>query len=90
MLGALFSLDPLNQLTKTDPPCFTLYVIFRHFATPIKKKGIRLYIVSVEPQMATDDYAPERRLLERITEKTGGASVYLGPRNDFTRYLSRD
>lgn len=37
-----------------------------------KEKGIRLYLINVEPQIASSEYAPQRRLMQRITELTGG------------------
>lgn len=37
-----------------------------------KEQGVRLYIVNVDPAMNTEEYAPYRRLMERITKLTGG------------------
>lgn len=37
-----------------------------------KGKGVKLYIINVEPKLATERYAAQRRQLERITHETGG------------------
>lgn len=37
-----------------------------------KEKGVRLYIVNIEPAFSTKEYAPHRRLLQRIADLTGG------------------
>lgn len=37
-----------------------------------EEKGVKLYIINVEPRLATERYAAQRRQLERITELTGG------------------
>lgn len=37
-----------------------------------KEKGIRLYIINVDPKLGADEYAPQRKQMERITELTGG------------------
>lgn len=37
-----------------------------------EEKGIKLYIINVEPKIATERYAAQRRQLERITQLTGG------------------
>lgn len=38
-----------------------------------RDERIRLYIVNLDPEFASSDYAPHRRQLKKITEKTGGA-----------------
>lgn len=37
-----------------------------------KKAGIRLYVINVDPEFGQVEFAPHRRLLERITRLTGG------------------
>ena len=37
-----------------------------------KKEGVKVYIVNVEPDIASEKYAPDRHLMERITALTGG------------------
>lgn len=36
------------------------------------EKGVKLYIINVEPQIATERYSAQRKQLERITQQTGG------------------
>lgn len=38
----------------------------------IKEQGIRLYVILVEPKLATEEYAPYRHMMQRVTEMTGG------------------
>lgn len=44
----------------------------REAAEYAKEQGIRLYIVNVEPKLATEEFAPHRRLMQRSAELTGG------------------
>lgn len=37
-----------------------------------KKQNIRLYVVNIDPALATAEYAPQRRQLQTITASTGG------------------
>lgn len=37
-----------------------------------KKEDIRLYVVNVDPAFSTEEFAPHRRQMQRITELTGG------------------
>lgn len=37
-----------------------------------KEQGIRLYIVNVEPKLATEEFAPHRHIMQRAAELTGG------------------
>lgn len=37
-----------------------------------KEQGIRLYIINVDPKIKNETFAPHRRLLNQITEETGG------------------
>jgi Ca-activated chloride channel family protein len=41
-------------------------------ANYIKEQGIRLYAIAIEPKLSTEAYAPYRRLMNRVTELTGG------------------
>lgn len=36
------------------------------------EKGVKLYLINVDPKMATERFAPQRRQMERITNLTGG------------------
>ena len=38
----------------------------------IKEQGIRLYAVVIEPKLSTEEFAPYRRLMDRVTKLTGG------------------
>lgn len=40
-----------------------------------KSKGIRVYIISVEPRIKEEQFAPNRREMERITQTTGGKLI---------------
>lgn len=37
-----------------------------------KSQNIRLYVVNIDPAFATEEYAPHRRQLQKITQLTGG------------------
>lgn len=37
-----------------------------------KEHNVRLYVVNVEPALAKEEFAPQRRLMQRATELTGG------------------
>lgn len=37
-----------------------------------KSQGIRVYVVNVDPSFATEEFAPQRKQMEQITELTGG------------------
>jgi Ca-activated chloride channel family protein len=37
-----------------------------------KEKRVRLYVVNMEPALASTEFAPQRHLMERITKITGG------------------
>lgn len=37
-----------------------------------KEKGVKVYIVNVDPSITSDEFAPQRRLMQRITSLTGG------------------
>lgn len=37
-----------------------------------KSQNIRLYVINIDPALATSEYAPQRRLLQKITAITGG------------------
>ncbi len=41
-----------------------------------KSQGIRLYLINIDPQISTSQFAPHRRQMQRITELTGG-QLYL-------------
>lgn len=38
----------------------------------LKKEGIRLYAIIIEPKIATGEFAPYRNLMDRVTKLTGG------------------
>lgn len=42
-----------------------------------KKENIKLYIVNVEPSLATEKFAPHRRLMQRSAELTGGKFFFV-------------
>lgn len=56
-------LDQGKRLRNIDIPDAAAYA---------KKQDIRLYIVNVEPKIATEEFAPNRRQMQRAAELTGG------------------
>jgi Ca-activated chloride channel homolog len=44
----------------------------REVANDLKKDGIRVYIINVEPSLATEEFAANRRQLQQTAEETGG------------------
>lgn len=50
-----------------------------------KKEGIRVYIVNIDPSIATPEYADNRKLFQLLTESTGGKFYY----NDGSHDLSQ-
>lgn len=54
-------------------------------ATYAKKQKIRLYIINVDPIIARQEFAPHRRLLNEVTEMTGGKFYYILDDQDLTR-----
>lgn len=47
-----------------------------------KEQGIRLYAILIEPKLATEEYAPYRHLMQRITEMTGGKFFMISNTNN--------
>jgi Ca-activated chloride channel family protein len=41
-----------------------------------KEKGIKIYIVNIEPRITEEKFAPNRREMERITKSTGGELIF--------------
>lgn len=37
-----------------------------------KNENVRLYVINIDPSLSTQQYAPQRRQLQRITDLTGG------------------
>lgn len=37
-----------------------------------KEKGVRIYIINIEPRIVEEQFAPNRHQMQRITESTGG------------------
>lgn len=56
-------LDKGKRLRNMDVPEAAQYA---------KDQGIRLYIVNVEPKLATEEFAPYRHIMQRAAELTGG------------------
>lgn len=56
-------LDRGNRLRFMDIPDAAAYV---------KEQGVHLYIINVEPKMATEEFAPQRHQMERAAALTGG------------------
>lgn len=61
--------DP-NPLDKDNP---TRSMELSQAAEYAKSKGIKLYVINVEPRLNTDQYRPNLNEMKRITEVTGGA-----------------
>jgi Ca-activated chloride channel family protein len=43
-----------------------------------KEKGVRVYIVNIEPGISNGEFSPHRRLFKRIAELTGGKFYMMG------------
>lgn len=56
-------LDQGKRLRNIDIPDAAAYA---------KQQGIRLYIINVEPKITTEEFAPNRRQMQRAAESTGG------------------
>ncbi len=56
-------LDKGKRLRNMDIPEAAAYT---------KEQGIRLYIVNIEPKMAFEEFAPNRHIMQRAAELTGG------------------
>lgn len=56
-------LDKGKRLRNMDVPEAAAYA---------RQQGIRLYIVNVEPKLATEEFAPYRHIMQRAAEVTGG------------------
>lgn len=56
-------LDKGKRLRNMDIPEAAAYA---------KEQGIRLYIVNIEPKMALEEFAPNRHIMQRAAELTGG------------------
>lgn len=54
-----------------------------------KEHNIRLYIINIEPRLNTEQYAPNRRQLEKAAELTGGKFFVIGQSQNMSDiYLS--
>lgn len=47
-------------------------------ANYVKSQGIRLYVINIDPALASSQFAPQRRQLEEITKLTGGKFYLTG------------
>ena len=56
-------LDKGKRLRNIDVPEAAAYA---------KEQGIKLYIINVDPKLATEEFAPYRRMMQRAAETTGG------------------
>jgi Ca-activated chloride channel homolog len=56
-------LDQNNSLRSIDLPDAAKFA---------KENHVRLYIINVEPKMASEEFGPQRRLMQRIVKETGG------------------
>ncbi len=50
----------------------------------MKKAGIRLYIVNIEPKFNEAEFAPHRRELQRVAELTGGKFYLINDKNNLS------
>ncbi|MBA3722235.1 MAG: VWA domain-containing protein [Parachlamydiaceae bacterium] len=53
-----------------------------------KSQNIHLYIINIDPQFASDQYAPHRRQLKRITNLTGGKFYLINDGGDLEEIYS--
>lgn len=51
-------------------------------AAYVKSQGIHLYVVDIDPALATSEYAPQRRQLQKITALTGGKYYLVNDNQD--------
>jgi Ca-activated chloride channel family protein len=66
-------LDKGKRLRNIDIPEAAAY---------IKEQGVRLYVVTVDPELSTEKYLPYRHILQRATESTGGRYFMLEGSNN--------
>ena len=52
-----------------------------------KEKGIKVYIVNIEPKIQEEQFAPNRREMERITKLTGGELIFANRLDDLKKTL---
>lgn len=52
-----------------------------------KEKGIKIYIVNIEPRFKEEQFAPNRREMERITQLTGGELIFAQKLDDLQQIL---
>lgn len=52
-----------------------------------KEKGIKIYIVNIEPKIMEEKFAPNRREMERITRSTGGELIFAEKLEDLQQIL---
>lgn len=65
-------LDKGKRLRNMDIPDAAAYV---------KSQKIHLYVINVEPKLATEEFAPYRHIMQRATESTGGKFYMLNGSN---------
>lgn len=52
-----------------------------------KEKGIKIYIVNIEPKIKEEQFGPNRREMERITHATGGELIIASRLDDLQKIL---
>ncbi len=54
-------------------------------ATYAKKNGVRLYLINIDPNTYSEELAPQRHQMERITQLTGGRLYIVNDPGDLTQ-----
>lgn len=54
----------------------------------VRSEGIRLYIINIDPKFAQEQFAPHRRLMEKITSQTGGQFFLVNAGQDLEQIYS--
>jgi Ca-activated chloride channel family protein len=54
----------------------------------VKSQGVRLYLINVDPKISLPEFAPHRRLMQKITELTGGKFYLLSDGQDLKQIYS--
>lgn len=67
--------DKGKRLRNIDIPEAALYA---------KEQGVRLYAIVIEPKLLTEEYAPYRNMMKRVTEMTGGKFFMMDVSNNLS------
>jgi len=54
-----------------------------------KANGVKFYVINVDPSITSDQYTPERHLMERVTTMTGGHFYMIDSANSLDKILAQ-